>query len=59
MNGDMTEEKRKALIAALIRERDGYIRRGLEDRVASVDAELLRLGAEAAHPVRRANRRLA
>ncbi|MBB5776234.1 hypothetical protein [Nonomuraea jabiensis] len=29
---------------ALFREREGYVRRGLADRVAAVDAELTRLG---------------
>jgi hypothetical protein len=32
------------LVAALLREREGYVRRGLDDRVAQVDAELARLG---------------
>jgi len=31
-------------IEALIREREGYVRRGLKDRVAAVDAELAALG---------------
>lgn len=32
------------LVTALLREREGYVRRGLDDRVAQVDAELARLG---------------
>jgi hypothetical protein len=32
-------------VEALLREREGYVRRGLPDRVAAVDAELVRLGA--------------
>jgi hypothetical protein len=31
-------------VDALIRERAGYARRGLEDRVAACDAEIKRLG---------------
>lgn len=31
-------------IQALLRERDGYVLRGLSNRVAAVDAELKRLG---------------
>ncbi|MFD7791026.1 hypothetical protein [Streptomyces sp. NPDC059759] len=34
----------EAYAAALLREREGYLRRGREDRVADVDAELERLG---------------
>lgn len=34
------------MIAALLRERDGYQRRGLDDRVAQVDAQLAFLGYE-------------
>lgn len=33
-------------IAALLRERDGYINRGMGDRVAQVEAELERRGVE-------------
>lgn len=31
-------------VQALLREREGYVRRGLADRVAAVDVELTRLG---------------
>jgi hypothetical protein len=34
----------EALVAALLREREGYARRDREDRVQAVDAELERLG---------------
>jgi hypothetical protein len=35
-----------AYIAALLRERDGYVARGLGDRVSAVEAELVRAGVE-------------
>jgi hypothetical protein len=41
----MTEEERQRLIVALEQERAGYVLRGLDDRVADVDATLRRLGA--------------
>lgn len=53
----MTDQKRQAHIAALIREREGYERSGKAERVKAVDAELRRLGHEAAPPVARAARR--
>lgn len=31
-------------VESLLREREGYVRRGLKDRVAQVDAELARHG---------------
>lgn len=31
-------------VASLLREREGYARRGLKDRIAQVDAQLARLG---------------
>ncbi len=31
-------------VESLLREREGYLRRGLDDRVAQVDAELAKLG---------------
>lgn len=34
------------MIAALLREREGYVRFGKDDRVKAVDAELKRLGHE-------------
>ena len=39
-----------ALVEALLRERQGYVTRGLPDRVAAVDAELARLGHEVEKP---------
>lgn len=39
-----------ALIAALRAEREGYVLRGLPDRVAEVDAQLAELGAEPPTP---------
>lgn len=43
--------QREAYVTALQREREGYVRRDLSDRVAAVDAELKRLGVSrpAAH----------
>lgn len=34
------------MVAALLREREGYVVRGLPERVAAVDAELRRRGVE-------------
>ncbi|MCX4752896.1 hypothetical protein [Kitasatospora purpeofusca] len=39
----MTDDR---MIAALRRERDGYERRGLDERVAQVDEQLIQLGWE-------------
>lgn len=36
----------ESYVAALLREREGYLRRGRENRVADVDAELERMGYE-------------
>lgn len=38
------------LVAALLREREGYVMRGLSDRVAQVDAELEAAGHPVAKP---------
>lgn len=38
--------ERDPTIAALLRERDGYINRGMGDRIAAVEAELERRGVE-------------
>ncbi|MFI7707611.1 hypothetical protein [Nonomuraea sp. NPDC049480] len=35
------------MIAALLRERDGYVQRGMDDRVAQVDEQLALRGYEA------------
>lgn len=50
----MTSEQQKDHIAALLREREGYERHGLKDRVKDVDAELTRLGHKAKAPAKRA-----
>lgn len=54
----MTNEERAATVRALIEEREGYHRRGEEKRVAEVNEQLRRLGALAAVPVKRAERRV-
>ncbi|MFB6675603.1 hypothetical protein ACFCWG_24895 [Streptomyces sp. NPDC056390] len=43
---EVAAERRRDLVASLERERDGYKMRGLGKRVAEVDAELKRLGAD-------------
>lgn len=53
----MTNEKRAAQIAALIREREGYERAGNTDRVKACDAALADLGHKAAPPAMRATKR--
>jgi hypothetical protein len=53
----MTDEQRKAYIAALIEERDGYLASGRKDRAADVDAELSRMGEGGAAPADRAEKR--
>lgn len=52
----LTDQQRQQTIAALIRERDGYLRYGRNDRAALIDAELKRLGAEGAAPAKRATK---
>jgi hypothetical protein len=56
MGNKMTDEQKKAHIAALLRERDGYERYGLTERVAEVDAELSRWGHRAQTPAKRATK---
>lgn len=53
----MTDQKHKAHIKALLRERAGYERAGKTERVKAVDAELRRLGHNAAPPAERATKR--
>jgi hypothetical protein len=53
----VTNEQRKTYITGLIEERRGYANRGLDDKVAEVDAELRRMGHEASVPQERAERR--
>lgn len=45
-NGAADLDDHSPLIAALLRERDGYVARGRGDRVDQVEAELERLGFE-------------
>lgn len=52
-----SNEERKAMIAALLRERASCEQRGLPERVKLIDAELARYGHEAAKPAERAERR--
>jgi hypothetical protein len=52
----MTKEQVAAHIAALIYERDGYLRAGMTDRAAEVDAELDRWGHSAKTPAKRATK---
>jgi hypothetical protein len=50
----------EALVASLLRERAGYVQRGLPDRAAAVDAELRRIGYQPdddTKPVRRRSKR--
>ena len=54
---DISKEDRKSYIAALLRERAGYVTRGESERAQLVDAELRRLGYEAKAPAKRAERR--
>ena len=52
----MTSEQTKDLIAALIRERDGYVKYGHTDRAAQVDEQLRALGEKGKAPVKRAEK---
>jgi uncharacterized small protein (DUF1192 family) len=54
-----TKEQKQSYIAGLVEERRGYVVRGLDDKVAAVDAELRRLGAKAETPAKRATKRKA
>lgn len=51
------DERRRSIIAALLRERRAYEIHGDKGGVKAVDAELRRLGHEAAPPAKRAERR--
>lgn len=53
----MTDQKQRAHIAALIREREGYERSGKADRVKAVDEQLRRLGHQGKAPAARAIKR--
>ena len=52
----LTKEQTKDMIAALLREREGYERYGNPDGVKQVDAELERLGHKAKPPAKRATK---
>lgn len=52
----LTKEQTKDYIAALLREREGYERYGNAEGLASVDAELERVGHKAKTPARRATK---
>ena len=54
---NVSREERAAMIAALVREREGCIRRGLDERAKLIDAELARYGHEAEKPSERAEKR--
>ncbi|WP_328962969.1 hypothetical protein [Streptomyces virginiae] len=43
----MTQKEDRKMIAALLREREGYVRRGEDDRVRQVDEQLTFHGYEA------------
>lgn len=59
VQAEPVDPNREGVIAALRRERAGYAQRGLDDRVAGVDAELERLGAGAEERVQSAPRETA
>lgn len=50
----MTSEQRAAHIAALLVEREGYVRYGVTDGVAAVDEQLAVYGHKAKAPAKRA-----
>jgi hypothetical protein len=53
----MNENEKAERISSLLAEKRGYEIRGLDDRIAAVDAELRALGAEGATPAKRAAKR--
>lgn len=53
----VSDQERAAMIAALLHERESCEKRGLEDRVSLIDAELARYGHGAGAPAKRAERR--
>lgn len=52
----MTNEQKKAYIAALILEREGAVRYGREQDVEAIDAELARVGHDPKPPAKRATK---
>lgn len=57
MSDTTSDELKAERIKAIIREREGYVARGLDERVDAVDAELKRLGHSAKAPAKRAQTR--
>lgn len=55
----MTDERRAAYIRGLLKERSGAVQFGKADRLEAIDAELARLGVDAAPPAKRASKRKA
>lgn len=53
----MTDEEKARYITGLIREREGYEQRGLDENVREVDEELRLLGEKASAPAARAAKR--
>jgi len=54
----MTKEEREDKIQALLREKQGYLASGKDDRAAQVDAALAELGNSGAPPAKRASKRV-
>jgi hypothetical protein len=52
----MTSEQKRDHIAALLREREGYVRYGRDEKVQEVDAQLAKFGHGAKPPAKRATR---
>lgn len=52
----MTNEQKKEYIAALLREREHYVRYDLPDRLKAVDAELEKVGHKAQAPAKKATK---
>ena len=50
----MTSEQTKAHIAALVAEREHYVRYNMPERAAQVDAQLASFGAKGKSPAKRA-----
>lgn len=52
----MTSEQRKAEIQALLREKEGYVRYGRDDKAKQVDEALAALGHNAKPPAKRSTK---
>jgi hypothetical protein len=59
MPEDLDTHLASEYVDALIRERDQYVRAGLDDRVAEVDAVLAQIGASVEAPAKTASKRAA